>query len=107
MIKTIVTEHNKEHEIIRLIQARKDYNLPNHAEIEQRLLELTEGMPREEFRKLVKKAGFNLGSKYTPHQGSRERLRRLARIYHSHPHDCLCKSCEIMDGILKSRGMME
>lgn len=46
-------------------------------------------------------------NKYTPHQGSRERFRRLARIYHSHPHDCPCKSCEMMDGMLKSRGMME
>jgi len=46
-------------------------------------------------------------NKYIPHQGSRERLRRLARIYHSHPHDCPCKSCELMDGMLKSRGLME
>lgn len=46
-------------------------------------------------------------NKYIPHQGSKERLRRLARIYHSHPHDCPCKSCEMMDGMLKSRGMME
>jgi len=46
-------------------------------------------------------------NKYTPHQGSRERFRRLARIYHSHPFDCPCKSCEMMDGILKSKGIME
>jgi hypothetical protein len=46
-------------------------------------------------------------NKYTPHQGSRERFRRLARIYHSHPFDCLCKSCELMDAILKEKGIIE
>ena len=46
-------------------------------------------------------------NKYIPHQGNRERMRRLAKIYQSHPHDCPCKSCELMDAILKSKGIME
>lgn len=46
-------------------------------------------------------------SKYLPHQGNREKMRRLERIYHAHPHDCPCKSCELMDAILKSKGIME
>lgn len=46
-------------------------------------------------------------NKYNPHQGNREKLRRLERIYRSHPFDCPCKSCELMDAILKSKGIME
>lgn len=52
------------------------------------------------FRTIKAPNGIN---KYIPHQGNREKLRRLERIYRSHPHDCSCKSCELMDTLLKSR----
>ena len=42
-------------------------------------------------------------NKYQPHQGNKERLRRLMKIYEKHPMDCPCKSCELVDIIVKER----
>lgn len=114
MIKTRVIEDDvidvteKKPDITALINDRKNARtLVERNAIDDKITLIASTMTLVEFRKLYKDAGFKLSSKYTPHQGNRERLRRLARIYHSHPHDCPCKSCEMMDGMLKSRGRME
>lgn len=43
------------------------------------------------------------GNKYNPHQGNRERLKRLSKIYKSHPFDCNCDSCNLFDAVMASR----
>lgn len=102
------TEPSVENQLIQLFHARKNARTRVERDsIDNEITAKAINIPLPKFREIFKNAGFKLNSKYTPHQGNRERLRRLARIYHSHPHDCPCKSCEMMDGMLKSRGMME
>lgn len=105
---TDVTAPSIETQLIKLFNARKNARTRVERDsIDNQITAKAANLDLMEFRKIYKNTGFKLSSKYTPHQGNKERLRRLAKIYQSHPHDCPCKSCEMMDGVLKSRGIME
>lgn len=105
---TDVTAPSIENQLIELFNARKNARTRVERDsIDNQITARAAGLDLMKFREIYKNAGFKLASKYTPHQGNRERFRRLAKIYHAHPHDCPCKSCEMMDGILKSKGIME
>lgn len=105
---TDVTAPSIETQLIELFNARKNARTRVERDsIDNQITARAAGLDLMKFREIYKNAGFKLASKYTPHQGNRERMRRLERIYRSHPHDCPCKSCELMDGILKSKGIME